>query len=52
VGNRRTPDLHRHKQPVDCAHMAPRGRYMPAVYKVDEKGNEALMNTNVIDGNS
>jgi surfactin synthase thioesterase subunit len=30
----------------------PKGRYMPAVYKGDEKGNEALMNTNVIDGNS
>ena len=31
---------------------APKGRYMPAVYEVDEKGNEALMNTTVIDGNS
>jgi hypothetical protein len=30
----------------------PKGRYMPAVYEGDEKGNEALMNTNVIDGNS
>lgn len=27
-------------------------RDMPAVYEVDEKGNEALINTNVIDGNT
>jgi type IV secretion system protein VirB9 len=27
-------------------------RDMPAIYSVDEKGNEALINTNVIDGNT
>ncbi len=27
-------------------------RDMPAVYSVDEQGNEALINTNVIDGNT
>lgn len=27
-------------------------RDMPAIYEVDEKGNEALINTNVIDGNT
>lgn len=27
-------------------------RDMPAVYEVDEKGNESLINTNVIDGNT
>ena len=27
-------------------------RDMPAVYEVDEKGKEALINTNVIDGNT
>ena len=27
-------------------------RDMPAVYSVDKKGNEALINTNVIEGNT